>query len=129
MPDRAADPTVTADAEACDLLCLDLPKAEALRRALPTPDALEAWAAQGRALADPTRLAIVLALRDGGECCVCDVAWVVGKDEKLVSHHLRLLKGSGVARSHRDGRMVIYELTGAGRALVDAFAASQGARA
>lgn len=116
------------DPETCDLLCLDLPKAETLRREMPPIESLELWAQHGKAVSDPTRLAILLALRDGGSCCVCDLAWVVGKDEKLVSHHVRLLKTSGVARSQRDGRMVMYELTDDGRALIDAFFAVQDAR-
>lgn len=120
--------TMTAP-DTCDLLCLDLPKAETLRRDMPPLDLLDLWAQHGKALSEPTRLAILLALRDGGRCCVCDLAWVVGKDEKLVSHHVRLLKTSGVARSQRDGRMVMYELTDEGRALIEAFFAVQGARA
>jgi ArsR family transcriptional regulator, lead/cadmium/zinc/bismuth-responsive transcriptional repressor len=107
--------------DTCDLLCLDLPKAEALRCGLPPAEALEASAAQLKALTDPTRLAILIALREGESCCVCDLAWIVGRDEKLVSHHVRLLKSLGVVRSRRDGRMVMYELTDAGTAMVDAF--------
>jgi DNA-binding transcriptional ArsR family regulator len=53
---------------------------------------------------------------------VCDLAWIVGRDEKLVSHHLRQLKGTALARSERDGKMVMYELTARGRALVTAIA-------
>jgi DNA-binding transcriptional ArsR family regulator len=64
---------------------------------------------------------VLLALRAGETCCVCDLAWIVGRDEKLVSHHVRLLKSLGVVSSRRDGRMVMYELTDAGAALVDAF--------
>jgi len=82
--------------------------------ALPSPDALEAVARPFKALTDPTRLA----LADGGSCCVCDLSWIVGRDEKLVSHHVRLLKGLGVVRSQRDGRMVVYELTDLGAAPV-----------
>jgi len=52
---------------------------------------------------------------------VCDLAWIVGRDEKLVSHHLRQLKGAALARSQRDGRMVMYELTVRGRALLTAI--------
>jgi DNA-binding transcriptional ArsR family regulator len=52
---------------------------------------------------------------------VCDLSWVVGRDEKLVSHHVRLLKSLGVVRSRRDGRMVMYELTDLGAALVAAY--------
>ena len=117
------------DDETCDLLCLDLPKAEAVRAALPGPELLEAWAGAAKALTDPTRLAIVLALREGGACCVCDLAWVVGRPEKLVSHHLRLLKAAGAASSRRDGRMVMYELTATGVALVDGLVRAQGAAA
>lgn len=113
--------------ETCDLLCLDLSKAERLRGDLPDASALEAWAAAGRALADPTRLAVALTLREGGACCVCDLSWVVGRDEKLVSHHLRLLKAAGLATSRRDGRMVIYSLSERGETLIDGFVAAQGA--
>ncbi len=111
-----------ATPDTCDLLCLDLPKAEALRRGLPPADELEAAVLPFKALTDPTRVAVLLALAEGGSCCVCDLSWVVGRDEKLVSHHVRLLKGLGVVRSRRDGRMVMYELTGLGAALVAAYA-------
>ena len=107
--------------ETCDLLCLDLPKAESVRATLPQAEQLEAWAAGARALGDPTRLVIAAALRDAERACVCDLAWIVGRDEKLVSHHLRQLKGASLARSERDGKMVMYELTARGRALLRAL--------
>jgi DNA-binding transcriptional ArsR family regulator len=110
--------------DTCDLLCLDLPKAETLRQALPPLAELEAATLPFKALTDPTRVAVLLSLADGGDCCVCDLSWVIGRDEKLVSHHVRLLKSLGVVRSRRDGRMVMYELTDRGRALVDAFRAN-----
>ena len=46
---------------------------------------------------------------------MCDLGWIVGRDEKLVSHHVRQLKTAGLARSQRDGQMVMYELTDHGR--------------
>lgn len=104
--------------DGCDLLCLDLPKAEAAREVLPDLSTIERWARAAKALSDPTRLTIALALEASGSACGCDVAWIVGRDDKLVSHHLRALKASGVALSRRDGRMVIYELTTTGRALL-----------
>jgi len=115
---------VTDETETCDLLCLDLPKAEALRHALPPGDQLEAAVLPFKALTDPTRVAVLLSLADGQSACVCDLAWIVGRDEKLVSHHVRLLKSLGVVRSRRDGRMVMYELTGLGAGLVAAFRAT-----
>ena len=116
---------VTADGDTCDLLCLDLPKAEWLRASQPRFEQLGTWAAGAKAMADPTRLAIALALCDGERACVCDLAWIVGRDEKLVSHHLRQLKGADLARSERDGKMVMYELTARGRTLLAAIASEE----
>jgi ArsR family transcriptional regulator, lead/cadmium/zinc/bismuth-responsive transcriptional repressor len=109
---------MAGDRDTCDLLCLDLSSAELVRRALPRVEQLEAWAAGAKALSDPTRLAIALALRGGQRACVCDLAWIVARDERLVSHHVRQLKAAGLARSERDGKMVMYELTDRGRELV-----------
>ena len=53
--------------DTCDLLCLDLLKAERVRGALPPGDQLERVAAGAKALSDPTRLVIALAVREGGE--------------------------------------------------------------
>jgi ArsR family transcriptional regulator, lead/cadmium/zinc/bismuth-responsive transcriptional repressor len=110
---------VTTDPDTCELLCLDLPKAEAARGRLPDGDRLEAWAAGAKALADPTRLAVAIALAESGVACVCDLAWIVTRDEKLVSHHARALRAAGLASSAREGKMVMYALTDAGRALVE----------
>jgi DNA-binding transcriptional ArsR family regulator len=109
--------------DTCDLLCLDLPRAERVRKELPGAEELELWAAGAKAFADPTRLAVALALEAGGVACVCDLAWIVGRDERLVSHHVRLLKNAGLARSERDGKMVMYELTERGRTLLAAVVA------
>jgi ArsR family transcriptional regulator, lead/cadmium/zinc/bismuth-responsive transcriptional repressor len=112
-----------SEPDGCDLLCLDLPKAEAARRRLPETAALEDLAAAARALGDPTRLVIAMALAGAERACVCDLGWITGRDEKLVSHHLRLLKAAGMARSERDGRMVMYELTARAERLLEAVVA------
>ncbi len=111
---------MTIDAETCELLCLDLPKAESARNALPNLEHLEAWATGAKALGDPTRLALAVALDTCGTACVCDLGWIVGRDERLVSHHVRQLKAAGLARSRREGKMVLYELTERGRSLLSA---------
>lgn len=113
----------------CDLLCLDLPRAEALRaRRLPTADA-EALAVGARALSDPTRLTIAAALADADELCVCDLSWICERSENLVSHHVRQLRAAGVAASRRDGKMAMYSLTAAGRGLLAAVLAAGEVRA
>jgi DNA-binding transcriptional ArsR family regulator len=116
---------IARNLDTCDLLCLDLPKAERVRKNLPGAEELELWAAGAKALGDPTRLAVALALDAGESACVCDLAWIVGRDERLVSHHVRLLKAAGLARSERDGKMVMYELTERGRVLLAAVSAQE----
>lgn len=106
----------------CELLCLDLPKAEALRAERPSEREARSLAAGFRALGDPTRLTLALALRDGGELCVCDLAWIAERAENLVSHHLRTLRAAGLADYRREGKMALYSLTEPGRGLLDALA-------
>jgi ArsR family transcriptional regulator, lead/cadmium/zinc/bismuth-responsive transcriptional repressor len=113
--------------DACDLLCLDLPKAEAARGRLPAQALLDLWAGAAKALGDPTRLAVAVALAEAGTACVCDLAWIVGRDEKLVSHHARALRTAGLARSARDGKMVMYALTERGRELLAGLTATRAA--
>jgi DNA-binding transcriptional ArsR family regulator len=108
----------------CDLLCLELPRADALRTSRVTAKEARALAQGFRALGDPTRLTLALALREGGELCVCDLAWIVERAENLVSHHLRALRGAGLADYRRDGKMALYSLTEHGQALLDTLAST-----
>jgi ArsR family transcriptional regulator, lead/cadmium/zinc/bismuth-responsive transcriptional repressor len=102
----------------CDVLCLDLQKAESLRaRRLSSGDATR-LAVQLKGLADPTRLMLAAALAEGAELCVCDLAWVAERAENLISHHLRRLRSDGLVASRRDGKMVMYSLTDRGRELL-----------
>jgi DNA-binding transcriptional ArsR family regulator len=98
-----------------------LQHAETIRAVLPTTDHVDAAASAAKALGDPTRFTIAAALKDGDELCVCDVAWVVGSPQNLVSHHLRQLKIAGLVSSRRSGRMVMYRLTGLGDRLTMAL--------
>jgi ArsR family transcriptional regulator, lead/cadmium/zinc/bismuth-responsive transcriptional repressor len=102
----------------CDLLCLDLPRAEDIRRQLDEA-AIAEIAARGKALGDPTRVTIAVALREGGELCVCDLAWITARPENLVGHHLRTLRDAGLATSRREHKIVFYTLTQFGARLLD----------
>jgi DNA-binding transcriptional ArsR family regulator len=104
----------------CDLLCLDLPKAETIRRQLPAGVELDAAAVRMRALGDATRLQLAHALAASDGLCVCDLAWITGRADNLVSHHVRALRTAGLAASRRDGKMVLYSLTADGRQLLSA---------
>jgi ArsR family transcriptional regulator, lead/cadmium/zinc/bismuth-responsive transcriptional repressor len=113
----------------CDLLAVDLPVAEALRQSLPTTDEIREAALRAKGLADPTRLRIALALGEAGELCVCDLAWVCEASEKITSHHARELRSAGLADSRREGKMVMYSLTGVGRELLASTLAAGRSRA
>lgn len=62
-----------------------------------------------RALADPTRLRIVLALTTG-EMCVCDLAALLTVSESAVSHQLRHLRDLSLVRNRREGQVLYYAL-------------------
>jgi len=108
--------------DACELLCLDLSRAELLRASRLREGTARRLAEPFRALADPTRLTLALALRDGGELCVCDLGWIVERAQNLVSHHLRALRVAGLVEYRREGKMVLYSLSERGRVLLDIVA-------
>jgi ArsR family transcriptional regulator, lead/cadmium/zinc/bismuth-responsive transcriptional repressor len=105
----------------CDLLCLDLDVAEVIReRSRGRQDEMGRAAERARALGDPTRLSLAAALAEADELCVCDLAWISGRSQNLVSHHLRALRTHQLVRSRRVGKMVMYSLSESGRTLLAA---------
>jgi DNA-binding transcriptional ArsR family regulator len=112
----------------CDLLCLDLEKAERLRRDRLDPALAELSAGQSKALGDPTRLTLAAALAGTDEACVCDLAWITERAENLISHHLRILREAGLVSGRREGKMALYSLTPRGRELVGLAIAAEAIR-
>lgn len=102
----------------CDLLCLDLPRAEKLRRERRRRGDLAKLSAAAAALADPTRLAIAVALLEEPELCGCDLAWVIERSQAVVSHHVAALRDAGLLTSRREGKMVMHALSERGTSLV-----------
>jgi DNA-binding transcriptional ArsR family regulator len=111
-----------------ELLHIDERQGLRLRGARPDERTPEALAGRYKALGDPTRLGLALALADGAELCVCDLSWIAERPQNLVSHHMKVLKREGIASARRDGRMTMYSLTDAGRELLASAAGSGGAR-
>jgi ArsR family transcriptional regulator, lead/cadmium/zinc/bismuth-responsive transcriptional repressor len=103
--------------ETCELLCLDLDAAETVRGSLDV-DGVARLAGTLRAFSDPTRLLIVQALAQR-ELCGCDLAWVTGHSDKVVSHHLGRLRRDGLVASRREGKIVFASLTERGRTLLE----------
>jgi len=64
-----------------------------------------------RALADPHRVRILLALRRG-ELCVCQITELFGLAFSTVSRHLSILAYAGLIQSRKTERWVYYRLPG-----------------
>lgn len=62
-----------------------------------------------KALGDPTRLKIIMALLNG-EMCVCDLAAFLNVTESAVSHQLRKLRDLSLVRPRRSGQVLYYNL-------------------
>jgi DNA-binding transcriptional ArsR family regulator len=76
--------------------------------AIPKRD-LDRLALTYKILGDPTRLKIVMALKDG-EMCVCDLAAYIGLSESAVSHQLRRLRELALVKNRRQGQTLYYSL-------------------
>ncbi len=64
-----------------------------------------------RCICDETRFAILETLGTGGELSVGQIAAALERDQPLVSHHLRILKGCGVLACRADGRRSLYRIS------------------
>jgi ArsR family transcriptional regulator, arsenate/arsenite/antimonite-responsive transcriptional repressor len=74
------------------------------------PVAAEALAATFKALADPTRVAIVNRLAAAPEVCVCDLTDAFELSQPTISHHLRILRDAGLVEAERRGTWAYYRL-------------------
>jgi ArsR family transcriptional regulator, arsenate/arsenite/antimonite-responsive transcriptional repressor len=65
-----------------------------------------------KALADPTRLRLVslVAARDGGEACVCDLTGPPGLTQHTISYHLKILAAAGIFTRDKRGVRACYAL-------------------
>ena len=64
------------------------------------PKEFESLSARFKALADPTRLAIVNRLASRDEACVCEFS-SLGLSQPTISHHLRVLREAGLIEVSR----------------------------
>jgi ArsR family transcriptional regulator, arsenate/arsenite/antimonite-responsive transcriptional repressor len=73
-------------------------------------DEAEALAATFKALADPTRVAIVNRLTTAEAVCVCDLTAAFDLSQPTISHHLRILRDAGLVEAERRGTWAYYRL-------------------
>ena len=62
-----------------------------------------------KALSDPNRVRILLALRRG-ELCVCQITELLALATSTISKHLSILSQAGLIRSRKSERWVYYRL-------------------
>src|SRR6476646_789018 len=74
------------------------------------PAAAAQLAARFRALADPTRVAIVNRLAQAEETCVCDLTAAFDLSQPTISHHLKVLRDAGLVESSRRGTWAYYRV-------------------
>ncbi len=76
---------------------------------LPDESEIHAMAETFKALDDPTRLRILVALTQH-ELCVHDLAKAINMSISAVSHHLRMLRNLKLVKYRKKGKMVYYAL-------------------
>jgi ArsR family transcriptional regulator len=110
LPRRARPASAYADAD----------RARRVRRVLSGARGVERMARTFRALGDPTRAKVVLAL-SLEELCVGDLARLLGTSPSVISHQLRVLRDLDLVRTRRQGKSTYYVLDDAHvRGLFDA---------
>jgi ArsR family transcriptional regulator, arsenate/arsenite/antimonite-responsive transcriptional repressor len=65
-----------------------------------------------KALADPVRLRLLslVASREGGEACVCDLTDAFDLSQPTISHHLKVLHDAGLLDREKRGVWVYYRV-------------------
>jgi DNA-binding transcriptional ArsR family regulator len=92
------------------------------KQALATINTMREFSAITKALADETRVRLLMALANG-ELCVCQLTELVKLAPSTVSKHMAILRQAGLVESRKDGRWIYYRqpedrvLPAAGRAL------------
>ena len=79
---------------------------------MPEAEKIERLSMEFKAISEPSRLKILLALREG-EMCVYHIVEAVGGNQSAVSHQLRILRDNRIIKSRRDGQNIVYSLADA----------------
>ncbi len=95
--------------DVCDVKCIDEKKVNETVKEIPDQDNIASMADIFKALSDPSRLKIVLALLNR-EHCVCDIAVICGQSDSAISHQLRILRTLKILKNRREGKIVYYTL-------------------
>jgi len=73
-------------------------------------DELEKISEKLKAIAHPSRISILVILKDGEKMTVTQIHESLGIEQSTTSHHLGILKDKGVLCSKREGKNTYYFL-------------------
>jgi DNA-binding transcriptional ArsR family regulator len=93
----------------CDVKCIHEDKVKKTQQSLPCDENIARMVDIFKALSDPTRLKIVLALLNR-EHCVCDIAVLCNQSDSAVSHQLRILRTMKIVKNQRQGKIMYYSI-------------------
>ena len=93
----------------CGIKCINETKVKETVRALPPNEDIAGMADIFKALGDPSRLKIVVALLTQ-EHCVCDIAAICGQTDSAISHQLRILRTLKILKNRRVGKIIYYSI-------------------
>jgi len=105
----ASAKTTCLDRDDCRVRVIHLDRVERARKETVPEKELNWLSSLYKVLGDPSRLKIVMALRNV-EMCVCDLAAFLGLTESAISHQLRRLKDLALVKSRREGQVIYYAL-------------------
>ncbi len=100
---------MTTESSTCDLFYVDRDRVKMVETKLADGTHIHELAETFKLLGDPTRLNIILALKEA-ELCVCDLATLLGVTRSAISHQLRLLKNLRLVKYRRQGKIAYYSL-------------------
>ena len=98
-----------SDIASCDIFYVDEKKVKSVEKKLERNKHYFQLTEVFKLLSDPTRLKIILALKEE-ELCVCDLATLLRVSRSAISHQLRPLKNLRLVKYRRDGKITYYSL-------------------
>ncbi|MBA3010054.1 MAG: metalloregulator ArsR/SmtB family transcription factor [Proteobacteria bacterium] len=93
----------------CGDKCINEKKVLETLKTIPPVESINQMVDIFKALSDPTRLKIVLALLKQ-EHCVCDIAVLCNLSDSAISHQLRILRTMKILKNRREGKIIYYSI-------------------
>ena len=98
-----------SEQEVCACVEIHEDRLRSVQEKLPDEERLMDLAELFKVFGDSTRIRILFVLFEA-ELCVCDLAEALHMTQSAISHQLRILKGSKLVKSRREGKSVFYSL-------------------